>query len=99
MIIGIPKEIKNNENRVALTPMGAAEFVRAGHTVLVERSAGAESGFQDSQYEAAGAVMVDEAAAVWAKSEMVMKVKEPLAIRVWLLPYGACAIRLPASGC
>ncbi|WP_048749970.1 alanine dehydrogenase [Paenibacillus sp. P22] len=78
MKIGIPKEIKNNENRVALTPMGAVEFVRAGHTVLVERSAGAESGFEDSQYEAAGAVIVAEAADVWGKSDMVMKVKEPL---------------------
>ncbi|OXM13484.1 alanine dehydrogenase [Paenibacillus herberti] len=78
MIIGIPKEIKNNENRIALTPMGAAEFIRAGHSVLIERGAGEESGFADAQYEAAGAVIVAEAAEVWGKSEMIMKVKEPL---------------------
>ncbi|SDS41779.1 alanine dehydrogenase [Paenibacillaceae bacterium GAS479] len=78
MIIGIPKEIKNNENRVALTPMGAAEFIRAGHSVLIERGAGEESGFADAQYEAVGAVIVAEAAEVWSKSEMIMKVKEPL---------------------
>ncbi|MCM3748509.1 alanine dehydrogenase [Paenibacillus pasadenensis] len=78
MIIGIPKEIKNNENRVALTPMGAAEFVRAGHQVLIQRGAGVESGFNDAQYEAAGAVLIMEASDVWGKCEMIMKVKEPL---------------------
>ncbi|MGN7456076.1 alanine dehydrogenase [Paenibacillus pasadenensis] len=78
MKIGIPKEIKNNENRVALTPMGAAELIRAGHSVLIERGAGEESGFADALYEAAGASIAPEAAEVWGRSEMVMKVKEPL---------------------
>ncbi|MFB5763345.1 alanine dehydrogenase [Paenibacillus medicaginis] len=78
MIIGVPKEIKNNENRVALTPAGASELVRRGHIVLIEQHAGAESGFQDADYADAGASLVDTAAEVWAESEMIMKVKEPL---------------------
>lgn len=78
MIVGIPKEIKNNENRVALTPGGAAMLTAAGHTVLVETGAGAGSGFIDEDYAKEGAVLIPEAAEVWAKSEMIMKVKEPL---------------------
>jgi alanine dehydrogenase len=78
MIIGIPKEIKNNENRVALTPAGVISFVNGGHKVLVEKEAGAGSGFTNEDYANAGAVIIEYAADVWAQSEMIMKVKEPL---------------------
>ncbi|WP_134683219.1 alanine dehydrogenase [Brevibacillus migulae] len=78
MIIGVPKEIKNNENRVGLTPAGAAAYVQAGNTVYVETQAGAGSGFMDEDYAAAGAEIVSEAKDVWAKAEMICKVKEPL---------------------
>jgi alanine dehydrogenase len=78
MIIGVPKEIKNNENRVALTPAGVLSFVNAGHTVLIEQNAGAGSGFTNEDYTNAGAAMLESAADVWEKSQMIMKVKEPL---------------------
>lgn len=78
MIIGVVKEIKNNENRVALTPAGVVSFVQAGHKVLVEKGAGIGSGFLDVDYIQAGAEIIDSAADVWAQSEMIMKVKEPL---------------------
>jgi len=78
MIIGVPKEIKSNENRIALVPAGADALVHAGHTVLVERDAGVGSGFEDESYVAAGATIVDQAADVWSKAEMIMKVKEPI---------------------
>ena len=77
MRIGIPKEIKNNENRVAITPAGVLTFINAGHEVLIESSAGVGSGFSDADYEAAGAVITD-AKDVWTNAEMVMKVKEPI---------------------
>lgn len=78
MLVGVPKEIKNNENRVAMTPAGVQELVARGHQVLVEHSAGVGSGFADQDYVAAGAQLaaVDE---VWAKAEMIVKVKEPIA--------------------
>ncbi|MBP1949873.1 alanine dehydrogenase [Virgibacillus litoralis] len=76
MIIGVPREVKNNENRVALTPSGVTAFVQAGHGVVVEREAGNESGFLDKEYTAAGAEIVASADEAWA-AEMVMKVKEP----------------------
>lgn len=78
MFIGVPKEIKNNENRVALTPAGVVSFVKAGHTVLVETNAGHESGFTNEDYINAGAKIIENASNVWAQSEMIMKVKEPL---------------------
>ena len=78
MIVGIPKEIKNNENRVAITPAGVVSFVKAGHKVLLEQGAGLGSGFTDESYAAAGAVIAETAKAVWSKADMVMKVKEPL---------------------
>lgn len=78
MIIGVVKEIKNNENRVALTPAGVVSFVQAGHKVLVENGAGNGSGFVDADYAQAGAEMIELAADVWNQSEMIMKVKEPL---------------------
>ncbi len=78
MIIGVPREIKTNENRIALVPAGSEALVRAGHTVLVEREAGVGAGFSDAAYEATGATLVDGAAEVWARAEMIMKVKEPI---------------------
>ncbi|MGF7030393.1 alanine dehydrogenase [Paenibacillus mucilaginosus] len=78
MIIGVPKELKNNENRVALTPGGAAMLHAAGHEVLIESGAGGGSGFSDEEYAGEGAQIVPEAGEVWARSEMIMKVKEPL---------------------
>ena len=78
MFIGVPKEIKNNENRVALTPAGVVSFLTAGHTVLVEKDAGLGSGFTNEDYAKAGAEIIDDVEAVWTKSDMIMKVKEPL---------------------
>ncbi|WP_368505800.1 alanine dehydrogenase [Alkalihalophilus sp. As8PL] len=78
MIIGIPKEIKNNENRVAITPAGVVALTKSGHEILIEQGAGIGSGFEDTDYTVAGATIIPEAKDVWAKAEMVMKVKEPL---------------------
>lgn len=78
MIIGVPKEIKNNENRVALTPAGTQELVKRGHTVYVQTTAGSGSGFQDDEYQKAGATLLPTAADIFAKAEMIMKVKEPV---------------------
>ena len=77
MIIGVPKEIKQGENRVAMTPGGVAELVQAGHEVLVQRGAGAGSGMADADYEAAGAQLLDDAEAVYKGAGMITKVKEP----------------------
>ena len=77
MIIGVPKEIKNNENRVALTPGGVSQLVSNGHRVLVESGAGLGSGFENEAYESAGAEIIVDPKQVW-DAEMVMKVKEPL---------------------
>lgn len=77
MIIGVPKEIKDNENRVALTPGGVRSFAVAGHTVYVQAGAGEGSGFADDDYRAAGATVLGQAADVWGSAQMVMKVKEP----------------------
>ncbi|MDO8339554.1 MAG: alanine dehydrogenase [Candidatus Burarchaeum sp.] len=77
MIIGVPKEIKDNENRVALTPSGASELKRSGHTVLVQKDAGAGSGFADAHYLKAGAQIIDSPAEIFEKAEMILKVKEP----------------------
>jgi alanine dehydrogenase len=78
MIIGVPKEIKNNENRVALTPAGTQELVKRGHSVYVEQSAGTASGFADDDYKKAGAQILPAAADIFAKAEMIIKVKEPI---------------------
>ena len=85
MKIGVPKEIKNNESRVALTPSGAQEFIRKGHNVLVETNAGDESGFPDDDYRKVGATILPTAKEVWAAAEMIMKVKEPVEEE-----YGRC---------
>jgi alanine dehydrogenase len=78
MIIGVPKEIKDHEARVGVTPAGVKALTEAGHTVLVETHAGAQSSFHDAEYQDAGAEIVGEAGYVWGKSEMVVKVKEPI---------------------
>jgi alanine dehydrogenase len=78
MIIGVPKEIKNNENRVGLTPAGVSEFVKSGHKVFVQATAGIGSGFSDEDYKKAGATMLKTIAEVYKKAEMIVKVKEPI---------------------
>lgn len=78
MIIGVPKEIKSNENRVALTPAGALELTRRGHTVYVQATAGEGSGFANHEYEASGAKILPTIEAVYHIAEMIMKVKEPI---------------------
>jgi len=78
MIIGVPKEIKDHESRVGVTPAGVKALAEAGHTVLVETQAGDQSGFPDDDYQNAGAEIVGEAGHVWGKSDMVVKVKEPI---------------------
>jgi len=78
MKIGVPKEIKTNENRIALVPAGAEALITAGHSVLVETGAGLGSGFSDADYTSVGAKIAPDAATVWKDSEMIMKVKEPI---------------------
>src|SRR5216110_3643002 len=78
MIVGVPKEIKTAEHRVALVPAGVESLVGDGHSVLVEQGAGIGSGFADEAYRVAGGTLVPKAADVWAKAEMVDKVKEPI---------------------
>lgn len=78
MIIGVPREIKDHEARVGVIPAGVKALTEAGHKVLVETNAGAQSGFPDSEYQDAGAEIVGDAGYVWGKSAMVVKVKEPI---------------------
>ena len=78
MLVGVPKEIKNNENLVAMTPAGVHELTQRGHKVLIEKSAGVGSGFSDDDYKKAGAEIAPDAAKVWAEAEMIVKVKEPI---------------------
>jgi alanine dehydrogenase len=77
--VGVPKEVKNHEYRVAITPVGVHELVQRGHEVFVERTAGVGSSIPDGEYEAAGAKLLDSADEVWGNAEMVLKVKEPVA--------------------
>ena len=79
MVVGVPKELKTEENRVALTPAGAAAFIAHGHRVLVERNAGRGSHITNRAYTATGATVLDRARDVWGQADLVMKVKEPLA--------------------
>jgi alanine dehydrogenase len=72
MIIGVPKEIKNNENRVALTPAGTQELVKRGHEVMIQSSAGIGSGFSDDAYRQAGANMVDDASQLYSRGEIII---------------------------
>ena len=78
MIVGLPKEIKDNEYRVGLTPAGVRALTDSGNRVLVERGAGDGSGFEDALYQRAGATTISSAAEVWAKADMIVKVKEPI---------------------
>jgi len=77
MIVGVPKEIKTEENRVAVTPTGVAGFVARDHQVLIQTGAGAGSGLSDRAYENAGATIVDSAESIWQQADLIMKVKEP----------------------
>ena len=88
MKIGIPKEIKNNENRVGMTPAGVAELVKHGHKVMVEHTAGEGSGFADKDYVAAGAEIIPTAEEVYAQSDMIIKVKEPIEPEYGLIRKG-----------
>ncbi|MFZ4568941.1 MAG: alanine dehydrogenase [Bacteroidota bacterium] len=88
MIIGVPREIKPNENRIALTPGGAELLCHNGHTVVIEQNAGIGSGFPDELYIKAGATMIPTAAEVFAKADMIMKVKEPIAQEYNLIREG-----------
>ena len=80
MLVGVPKEIKVHESRVALTPEGVAEFVRAGHSVLIEKGAGLGSSLTDADYIAAGATIEENVEKIWVSSEMILKVKEPIEV-------------------
>ncbi len=88
MIVGIPKEIKNNENRVSLTPAGARELIKRGHSVYVQHTAGENSGFPDSEYEHAGAIILPEIEDVYAIADMIIKVKEPIEYEYKLVRKG-----------
>ncbi|MCM1504275.1 MAG: alanine dehydrogenase [Muribaculum sp.] len=88
MIVGVPKEIKNNENRVGVTPAGVKELVKNGHTVYVQHTAGEGSGFPDDEYIAAGASILPTIEDVYAKAEMIVKVKEPIAPEYPLIREG-----------
>ena len=88
MIIGVPKEIKNNENRVGLTPAGVSALAKAGHKVFVQSTAGNGSGFSDDEYKKAGATMLKTIEEVYKKAEMIIKVKEPIKQEYGLINEG-----------
>lgn len=88
MLVGVPKEIKNHEYRVGMTPAGAHELVRNGHNVIIENNAGLEIGFDNDSYIKAGATIVNTAAEIFAKSDMIVKVKEPQAEECKMLRSG-----------
>src|SRR4051812_20660268 len=88
MKVGVPKEIKNTEYRVGLTPPSVRELVTRGHEVLVQKNAGVEIGLDDALYAAAGAVIVDTAKEVFARADMIVKVKEPQAGECAMLGEG-----------
>src|SRR5256714_14161544 len=88
MTVGVPKEIKGQEYRVALLPSAAYQLIKRGHEVVFERGAGAGAGYPDADYDQAGAIMVSEHAAVFEKSDLVVKVKEPQPSEYGLLRSG-----------
>jgi len=88
MLVGVPKEIKNHEYRVAITPAGVKEFVNHGHKVVIETNAGMGSAISDDAYRVAGAEIVSTAAEVWSRAEMILKVKEPIAPEYSLMREG-----------
>src|SRR5262249_19232473 len=77
-VVGVPKEIKTDEYRVAMIPVGVEELTRAGHKVLIQAGAGAGSGISDERYAFNGAEIVEDAAAIWQRADLIVKVKEPL---------------------
>ncbi len=79
MLIGVPTEIKNNENRVAITPAGVNELTARGHDVLIQSGAGVGSGISDAQFTAVGATLTDDVDEVWARADLLLKEKEPIA--------------------
>ena len=94
MIIGVPKEIKDNEARVSVIPAGAKMLTEAGHTVLVETNAGAQSSFPDDEYQDAGAEIVGDAGYVWGKADTVVKVKEPMRRNLHISAMAWCSSRI-----
>ena len=99
MIIGVPKEIKDNENRVGCTPAMVHAIVEAGHQVIIEQTAGIGSGFSDQDYGDSGAKLVQDAKTVYAKAEMIIKVKEPLQAEYGLLREGQILFTYLHFGC
>ena len=99
MIVGVPTEIKNNENRVALTPAGAHALVSKGHRCLVQQGAGLGSGITDAEYASAGGELAATADQVYRTADLIVKVKEPPAFRIRKIPKGTNSLHLPASGC
>ena len=95
-IIGLPREIKAQEHRVALTPPATWQLVKNGHTVMAERDAGIGSGFLTSEYEQAGCRIIDTAAEIFATTGLIVKVKEPQPAEVAMLPARADPFHLPA---
>jgi alanine dehydrogenase len=88
MLVGVPREIKNHEYRVAITPAGVKEFINHGHKVIIEKGAGLGSAISDDAYRVAGAEILDTAQEVWARAEMILKVKEPIAPEYPLMREG-----------
>jgi alanine dehydrogenase len=88
MIVGVPKEIKVHESRVAITPEGVSEFVRAGHSVIIEKGAGVGSSITDDNYVSQGAQIIDSVDGVWKKADLILKVKEPIAAEYPRLRHG-----------
>lgn len=88
MIIGVPKEIKNNENRVSITPAGVNSLVKSNHTVLIEKSAGIGSGIKDEDYKQAGAIIREKNTEIFAEADLILKVKEPLPVEYELFKEG-----------
>src|ERR1035438_3369645 len=91
--VGIPREVKNNEYRVAITPSGVHELRRSGHEVYVETNAGMGSSITDDEYVSAGAKILDIAADVWATGDLILKVKEPVASEYPLMRAGQTLFR------
>ncbi len=88
MLVGVPKEIKNHEYRIGLTPAGVKELIAHGHSVMVENNGGAAIGFDNDQYVAAGAEIVNEASEIFARADMIIKVKEPQPVECEMLREG-----------
>ena len=96
LVVGVPSEIKDNENRVSVVPDGAAELVHHGHRVLVQAGAGAGSRFPDEEYAAAGATLVATADEVFAAADLIVKVKEPIPAEYHRFRRGPAAVHLSA---